>query len=127
MSKINDRFPKQIFVDFVRDEVMTWRFVVSQFFMMPISSTGEVGIVGRTIGMVDWRDSMSNDMCGAGVGMRCGLKTPDNSAARISAFSLSVVASELSVRRRGGGESLIRSNDFVLRQRNPFVKERFCR
>lgn len=70
---------------------------------------------------------MTNDICGAGVGMICGLKTPDNSSARISAFSLSVKASELSARRRGGGESLIRSNDFVLYQRDPFVKERFCR
>lgn len=70
---------------------------------------------------------MTIDMCGAGVGMRCGLKTPDNSLARISAFSLSVEASELYARRRGGGESLICNNDFVLRQRDPFVKERFCR
>jgi len=115
MSKMNDRFPRQIFGDFVRDEVMTWRFVVHQFFIMPISSTEKVRFVDRSIGMVDWRDSMTNDMCGAGVGMRCGLKTPDNSAVRIFAFSLSVVVSELSTRRRGGGESLIRSNGFVLR------------
>jgi len=45
---------------------------------MPISYTEEVGFVGRAIGIVDWRDSMTNDMCGAGVGMRCGLKTPEN-------------------------------------------------
>lgn len=70
---------------------------------------------------------MTKDMCGAGVGMRCGLKTPNNSSARISAFSLSVEASELSARRSGGEESLIRSNDFVLRQRDPFNNERFCR
>ncbi|KAL4143945.1 hypothetical protein QTP88_006193 [Uroleucon formosanum] len=65
-------------------------------------------------------------MCGAGVGMRFGLKTQNNSSTRISAFSLSVEASELSARRRGGGESLIRNNDFVLSQRDPFVIERFC-
>lgn len=70
---------------------------------------------------------MTDDMCGAGVGMRYVLKTPDNSSARISAFYLSVETSELSTRRRGRGESLIRINDFVLRQRDSFVKERFCR
>lgn len=48
---------------------------------------------------------MNKEMCGADVAMICGLKTPYNASARISAFSLSVEASELSARRRGGGES----------------------
>jgi len=54
-------------------------------------------------------------ICNAGVEMICDLNTPGNSAARISALSLSVEASELSGLRREGGESLIRNIDFVLK------------
>ena len=69
---------------------------------------------------------MTVDICGSGVKMRCGLNTHNSSSARISAFSLSVVASELSGRRKGGGESLNHKIDFVLCHGNPFLKERFC-
>lgn len=53
MSKMNDRFQRQIFDDFAGDEVMTWLFVVCQIFIMTPSSTGEVGFVGRAIGIID--------------------------------------------------------------------------
>lgn len=57
--------------------------------------------------------------------MRWGLNTFDSSSARISAFSSSEDANELSGLRRGRGESSICKIDFVLRQRDKFVSERF--
>lgn len=63
---------------------------------MHIISAGEVGFTGRAIGKVDWRDSMTLDICSAGMEMRCGLNSLDSSLVRISAFSLSVVTNEFS-------------------------------
>jgi hypothetical protein len=50
---MNDNFRWEIFNDFVGDKVMTWGFVVYQFFFIIFSiSSGEVGLTGRGIGRV---------------------------------------------------------------------------
>jgi hypothetical protein len=68
---------------------------------------------------------MTVDICSANVEMRCGLNTADSYLVRISAFSLSEQASELSGCCIERGESLIRNIDFVLHHRDLFEKERF--
>lgn len=57
--------------------------------------------------------------------MRLDLNTYNSPSARLSTFSLSEDANELSEWRKGGRKLLIRRIDFVLHQRNPFVSEKF--
>ena len=60
----------------------------ASFFIIHIISVGEIGFAEKAIGKVDWRDSMTVDICSTGMEMRCGLNTPDSSSAKIFAFSL---------------------------------------
>lgn len=109
-------------------EIKSWLgdLLFASFFVIPIISTGVISFAGRVIGNIYWKASKIVDICSIGVEMRCGLKIPDSFSVRISAFSLSKKASELSGRRRGGWEILILSIDFVTRQRDPFEKEWVC-
>lgn len=97
----------------------------SSFIMLTISA-GEVSFAKRAIGKVDWRNSMTVNICSVGVEMRCGLNTSYCSSARIPAFFLSEQASELS-RRRIGEESLICSIDAseICEKKKGFVYD-FC-
>jgi len=68
----------------------------ASFLRIPDISDKEVGFTGRAIGKGDRRESITVDICNAGWEMRLDLNTFDRFLARISAFSLSVDASELS-------------------------------
>jgi len=95
---MDDYFHGEVINNFVGDKIMAWEFVVCQFLFITPTISCWGGFAGRAIGKMDWRDSMTFNICSAGWEMRFGLNTPDSSSARKSAFSLSVEARELSRR-----------------------------